>query len=178
MRAVRDTALRERHEVLDEADRRAELLVHGARPLRVALGEVVVHGDEVHATAREAVQVERLHGDERLALPGLHLGDVALVQHDPAHELDVEEPNADRPPERLPDRRVRLEDDLLQRLAVLDPLLELHGLRRELVVGERLEVRLEGSDVRRLLLQALEPASLAHAQDALEPPADLRGHGG
>ena len=69
VRPVRDVAgvglapLGERHHVLDGADGRAELLVHGARPLGVALREVVVDGDEVDASARERVQVERLHGD-------------------------------------------------------------------------------------------------------------------
>ncbi len=78
--------------------------------------------------AREPVQVERLHGDERLALTGLHLGDVALVQDDPAHQLDVEEPRADVALERLANGRVRLEEQVLERLAVLEALLELGGL--------------------------------------------------
>ena len=174
---VRLAALRERHQVLDEADRAAEQLVHGPRPLGVALGEVVVDGDEVDAAAGEAVQVERLDGDERLPLARLHLGDVALVEDDPAHELDVEEADADRALERLAHGRVRLEDQLLERLAVLEPLLELGGLSAQLVVGQLLEVGLERADVRRLLGEALETASLAHAQDALELPEGLRGHG-
>ena len=122
------------------------------------------------AATGEAVQVQRLHRDERLALARLHLRDVALVEHDPAHQLDVEEPHADRAPERLAHRGVRLEDELLERLAVLDPLLELGGLAGELVVRELLEVGLERADVRGLLAEALEPAALADAEDALELP--------
>ena len=38
---------------------------------------------------------------ERLALAGLHLGDVALVQENPAHELHVESAQAQRPLRRL-----------------------------------------------------------------------------
>ena len=84
----------------------------------------------------------------------------------PAHQLDVEEPDADRPPERLANRRVRLEDEVLERLAVLETLLELGGLGAELVVRERLEVGLERADVGRLLGEPLEAAPLAHAKDA------------
>jgi hypothetical protein len=174
VRPVRDVAavglapLRERHEILDEADRAAEHLVDGPRPLRIALREVVVHGHEVNTASGEAVQVERLHGDERLSLARLRLGDVALVEDDPAHELDVEEPHADRPPEGLAHGRERLEEELLERLAVLDALLELGRLAGELGVGERLELGLEGADVRRLVGELLEPPALADAEDALE----------
>ena len=168
---------RERHQVLDEADRAAEQLVDGLRPLGVALREVVVDGDEMDAAAGEAVQVERLDGDERLALTRLHLRDVALVEDDPAHELDVEEPHADRALEGLAHRRVGLEDQLLERLAVLEALLELRGLPAELVVRQLLEVGLERADVGGLLGEALETTPFAHSQDALELPEGLRGHG-
>ena len=174
---VRLAALRERHEVLDGADGAAEQLVHGLRPLRVALREVVVHRHEMDSLAGETVEIERLHGDERLPLARLHLGDVALVEDDPAHELDVEEPHADRAPEGLAHRGVGLEDQVLERLAVLEALLELGGLSAELVVGELLEVGLERADVRRLLGEALDAPPLAHAKDALELPEGLRRHG-
>ena len=57
---------------------------------------------------------------------------------------------------------------LLERLAVLDPLLELDRLRGELLVGERLELGLERPDVRGLLGEPLQAAALAEAQDLLE----------
>src|SRR5258707_5314481 len=58
---------------------------------RVALREVVVDRDEMDAGRRERIEVEREARDERLALAGLHLRDVALVQHDAAHQLDRSE---------------------------------------------------------------------------------------
>ena len=54
--------------------------------------------------------------------------------------------------------------------------LELDRLRPQLVVGERLELRLEGRDVRSLLLEPLQAPPLAEAQDLLECAADGRGH--
>ena len=150
-------ALRERHLVLDEGRAHPEQLVDGRSPLGVALGEVVVDGHEVDTLTLERVQVERLDG-ERLSFARLHLGDVALVKGDAAHQLDVEEPDADRAPERLADGGERLEEELLERLAVLEALLELRRLRGELGVGERLELGFERADVGGLLGQPLEPA--------------------
>ena len=61
-----------------------------AHPCGVAAGEVVVHRDELHVLACEGVEVERQSGHEGLALARLHLGDLALVEHDAAYELAVE----------------------------------------------------------------------------------------
>ena len=84
----------------------------------------------------ERVQVEREAGDERLALTGLHLGDVAFVEDDPAHQLDVEHPLAGLAHARLADGREGLEEELFERLAVLEPLPELDRLAAQLVVRE------------------------------------------
>ena len=128
------------------------------------------------AGAGEPVQVEREARDERLALAGLHLGDVALVQDDPAHHLDVEHPLLRLAPARLAHGGVGLEQELVERLAVLEPLPELGRLALQLGVRERLDVRLERRDVVGLLLQPLHATSLADAKDLLQPAEALRGH--
>ena len=76
----------------------------------------------------ERVEVERLGRDERLALAGLHLGDVALVEDDAAHHLHLEQLDLTVAAEGLAHRGERLEEQLLERLAVLEPLLELRPL--------------------------------------------------
>ena len=158
----------EGHHVRDEGGAHPEGVPDGLRPLGVALGQVVVDRDQVDAVAGQRVQVERLDGDEGLALTGLHLGDVALVQDDAAHLLDVEEPDAHRALERLADGGEGLEDELVDRLAVLDPLLELDGLAGELGVAQSLELGLERADVGGLLGEPLDAAALAEAQDFFE----------
>ena len=140
---VGSLALCERHHVLDEGDGHAEALEDAAVPLRVALRQVVVDGDQVHAGVGERVQVEGETGDERLALARLHLRDVALVEDDAAHQLDVEHPLVGIAQARLAHRRERLEQQLLERLAVLEPLAELGRLAAQLLVRERLEIGLE-----------------------------------
>ena len=98
------------------------------------------------------------------------------MQDDAAHHLDVEHPLLRLAPARLADGGERLEEQLVERLAVLEPLPELGRLRAQLVVRELLEVGLERRDVRGLLLQALEAAAFADAKDLLEAAADLCRH--
>ena len=107
---------------------RAEPIVDAAVPLRIAFRQVVVDGDEMHVVTGKRVEVERQTGDEGLSLTRLHLGDVALVQNDAAHQLHVEEALARLPPASLTDCCEGLEEKILERLAVLDALLEFDGL--------------------------------------------------
>src|SRR5262249_26771598 len=118
---------------------------------------------------------EGLRRDKGLPLTGLHLGDVTLVEDDATHHLDVEGALPERALRRLADGRVRLEEELLEGLAVLVPLLELDGLGRELVVGELLELGLQRRDVVSLGLQSLEPAPFAESENFFEA-AEILGH--
>ena len=97
----------------------------------------------MRAAAGEGVEVERQARDEGLALAGLHLGDVALVEDDPAHQLHVEHALVRRALAGLADGRERLEGEVVEALAVLEPLPELRRLPRELGVGQLLELGLE-----------------------------------
>ncbi len=101
-------------------------------PFRVALGEVVVHRDDVHALAFEGVQVRRQRRHQRLALAGAHLRDLALVQRDAADQLHVEVPHRQRALARLADDREGLRQDRVERRARGELLLELRRLGREL----------------------------------------------
>ena len=86
-------ALVEVQALLDEADGEAEKGVDLAHPACVAAGQVVVDGHDVDALAGQGVQVDGHGGRERLALAGLHLRDLALVQRYAAHDLHVEGPH-------------------------------------------------------------------------------------
>ena len=73
----------------DAADFKTEESVHATHPLRVTLGEVVVHRDDVDAVASDRIQVSRQRGDESLSFTGAHLSDVAEVHRSTTHDLDV-----------------------------------------------------------------------------------------
>ena len=98
------------------------------------------------------------------------------MQDDAAHHLDVEHPLLRLAPARLAHGRERLEEELVERLAVREPLAELGRLRAQLVVRERLEVRLERRDVVGLLLEPLQAPPLAEAKDLLELAEVGGGH--
>ena len=90
-----------------------------------------------------AFRYDGRRADEGLPLARLHLGDLPLVQDDPADELDVEVPLSDRPLRRLADGGERLGQDLGE-----DVLLEL--LAHVLVVSARRResaIRLRNSSV-------------------------------
>ena len=138
-----------------------------AHQLGLVLGEVVVDGDDVDALALERVEVGRQGRDERLALTGLHLGDVAQVQRGATHDLHVEVPLAEGALARLADRGERLGQEVVEGLAVGEPLAEDVGLVAQLLVGELLEVVLERVD---LVGDALEPL-----EDPVACPRARRG---
>ena len=152
----------------DQADVEAEEAVDAAHPLGVAPGQVVVDGDEVDAVAAEAVEVRRQGRHQGLALTGLHLGDPAEVQRRAAHDLHVVVALADGPPRRLAHHGEGLDGDVVEVGAVAEPLAEVGGLGAQLVVGEPLELRLEGVDVGDHALQRLQLLALAGAEDAIE----------
>src|SRR6266511_1350720 len=105
------------------------------------------------ALAPERVEVGREGRHEGLSFPGLHLGDLALVQDDPTHELDVEVPLPDRPPGCLPDRSEGFGDQVFELSD--EALLELLRLCPKRLVRELLDLRLEGIDEPDVFLQAL-----------------------
>ena len=118
------------------ADGEAEELVDLPHPLGVALGEVVVDGDDVDAAAGERVEIDRQRGDQRLAFAGLHLGDPAVVQDHAADELDVEMALAERALGGLATGRERRYQDIVEGLALLELLSELDGAGPQCLVGE------------------------------------------
>ena len=131
----------------DQAHFQSQETVDLAHPLAVALGQIVVDGDDVDAPAGQRVEVGGEGGHQGLALTGLHLGDAALVQHDAAHQLDPVGPQAQDPVGGLPHGGEGLRQDVVQRLAVLQALLELGGLGLELGVGQGLVLVGHGLDL-------------------------------
>ena len=79
----------ERHVVLQQTDGHAQILIDTTHPLGVALGQVVIDGNDVHALAGDGIEIAGQRRDERLALAGLHLGNVALVKRHGADKLYI-----------------------------------------------------------------------------------------
>ena len=152
----------------DAAGGESEEGVDARHDVGLVLGEVVVDRDDVDALAGERPQIGRHGRDEGLALTGLHLGDVALVQGDPAHDLHVEGPHAEDAPRGLPHGREGLDEQVVQGLALGEARLELLRLRLEIRVAQGFEVLLKGVDLTGELVELLEGAPFACAKDLVD----------
>ena len=137
VRSVSGAALRAGETVDDETDAQSHEAVHLAHPFAVAPGEIVVHGDDMHALAGDGVQIRREHGDERFALAGLHFRNAPLMQHDAADELHAEGLHAQNAPARLAHGGKRLRQQVVQRLAALVARFEFLGLGAQSLVAQR-----------------------------------------
>ena len=152
--SVGDLAILVGHPVHDDADAEPEEIVDAPHPFGVAPRQVIVDGDDVHAAPGQRIEDRGKRRDEGLALAGLHLGDLALVQHHAADELDVEMALAERAlaglAHRGEDRRQQVLHRLVLAFAILDRgqrRLPFGDLRAQLVVGELLELRLQPVDL-------------------------------
>ena len=161
----------------DAADGEAEETIDLAHPLAVALGEVVVDGDDMDALARERVEIDRQGRDQRLAFAGLHLGDHAAMEDDAAHQLDVEMALAEGALGRLAHRGEGVDQEIVERLALRQPLLELLGAGAQRRVVERGQLRLERVDLVDQGAQALDVAIVRGTKQSPGEGADHQSLG-
>jgi hypothetical protein len=102
----------------DHADREPEKIVDLPHPFAIAAGEIVIDRDDMDALAGQRVEIDRKGGHQRLAFAGLHLGDIALMQHHAADQLDVEMPLAEGSLGSLAHGGEGRNQDVIERLAV------------------------------------------------------------
>ena len=148
----------------DHPDVQTQEAVHPAHPLAVTSGQVVVDRHDVHAVAGQCVEVGRQDTGQRLALAGLHLGDVAEVQRRAPHHLHVEVALGQHPPGRLTRDREGLRQEVVEFLAAGHSGPELVGLGPQFGVGELLYVIGQGVDVVGHPPQAFDHAAFTDTQ--------------
>ncbi len=141
----------ERRFMVDDADRKAERIVHLPHPRAVTAREIVVDGDHVHALAGERVQVRRERRDQGFPLARAHLCDIAAVQDHAAQKLHIEVPLSERATRCFAHRRESFGCQLVDELSLVLPFsetardtpLELGRFSPQSLVRERLHARLE-----------------------------------
>ena len=156
----------------DHADGQAEEVVDLAHPFGVAAGEIVVDGDDVDALAGQRVEIDRERRHQRLAFAGLHLGDVALVQHHAADQLDVEMALAERALGGLAHGGEGRNQDVVERLAVGELLAEFGGAGLQRLVGQRGDLGLQRVDGVDAGLISLDPPVVGGAEKLAGERAD------
>ena len=156
----------------DDAGGHAEEAVDLAHPLGVALGEVIVDGDDVDTLAGERVEIDRERRHQRLAFAGLHLGDVAFMQNHAADQLDVEMALAEGALGRLTHGGEGRNQELVERFAVRDLLAELGGAGLQRVVRKCCDLRLKRVDGVDAGLISLHPPVVGGAEKLAGERAD------
>ena len=126
-----------------QTDGQTHVAVDLAHPLGLVFCKVVVDGDHMDAPSVQGIQVAGQNGNQRLAFTGLHLGNPALMEHDAADELDRVGAHTQHPVGSLPDGGEGLGQQIVQRLALVKPLLKLGGLAPEGFLAERLVLVLQ-----------------------------------
>src|SRR5262249_52055205 len=101
-------------------------------------------------------------------LTGAHLGDLAVVQHHAADQLDVEMAHPHRAAADLAYERERLREQLVEVLALDGALAQRRELLLDLVVLEELQLGLPGVDQLDATGIRLELLCFAHPEGALE----------
>src|SRR5581483_1834459 len=143
-----------------------------AHPRRVAAGEVIIDRHDMDALAGERVQIDRERRHQRLAFAGLHLGDVALVQHHAADQLHVEMALAEGALGRLAHRGEGRNQDVVERLTLRELFAELLGAGLQRFVGESSDFRLQRIDGIDAGLISLYPPVIGGAEKLAGERAD------
>jgi hypothetical protein len=104
-------------------------------------------------------------GDQSLALAGLHLADLALMQHQPADDLHIEGAQAQRPPGRFAHSGEGFGQKLVDGLARRQPVAEFLGAGADLLIAQRLDFRLKRIDRFHGTLGCLDLAVIGCAED-------------
>ncbi len=118
-----------------------------AHPLGVAVGQVVIDRDDMHAVAGQRVEIGGQGRDQRLPFAGTHFGDLAVVKNHAANQLNIEVPHAEYALAGFPDHRERFRQQGVKGFPVGQPGLELDRLAAQLIVGKRADARFQRIDL-------------------------------
>ena len=169
VRTIGRALLFRRLTALDHAHRETEETIDRRHPVGVALRQVLVDGDDMHALGRQRIQIHRQRRHERLAFAGAHFGDLAVVQRHAADELDVEVPHAERTARGLARGCKCLRKKVVQCLALRETGAEFLGLRAQLLVAQRLEAGLQRIRAADVLEIPVDEPLIAAAEQLAQP---------
>ena len=120
---------------INNTNAHTQKLVNGFHPLRVTLGQIFVHRNQVHASTGKRVQVRRQRGDEGLTLTGAHFRDLVIVKRRAADQLNIKVSHSQGADRCLTDRRERFAHHRLEAFATLHACFQGIGKVFEIVVG-------------------------------------------
>ena len=116
--------------------------------------------------ALKRIEIDGKRRDKCLALAGLHLGDLAAVERDAADQLHIIMPLAKGADGRLADRRKDFGDQVVELLAVGQPLPEPLGLTAQFVIGKRRDIGFKPVDRVDIFTEPANIAIVGRSEDA------------
>ena len=107
-----------------------------SHPLGIAAGQVVVHGNQMHALASQRIQVYGQRRYQRFTFTGFHLGNTAFVKRDTADHLHVVMAHPHDSTTRLTSGGKRFRKQCVKALAFVIAATKFRSLTLQLGVGQ------------------------------------------
>ena len=149
--------------VQDAANGQPHKTMHLAHFLGLGLCQIVIDCNDMNALAGQRIQIRCNACHQGLTFTGLHLGDSALMQYGGTDQLYRERTLAKHTVSRLPDCCKCLRKNIIQGLAVAQPLPELYSLFLQRCIGHGLIFILQ---IQHLVLDRFDPSQLLLAVGA------------
>ncbi|MNO83947.1 hypothetical protein D3C76_752750 [compost metagenome] len=116
------------HAVQVHPNRHPQEVINLSHLRTVALSQIVIDCYDMHAFAKQCIQVDRQSTYQRLTFTCLHLRDTALMQRHASNQLNVKMPHAQRPFGSFAYGCKCLRKKLFQGFALLNPGTEFNSL--------------------------------------------------
>ena len=140
--------------------------------MSVAGSQIIIHGDQVDAVARQCIEVGGQRGHQGLTLPGAHLCNLALMQHHTADQLHIEVPQPEHPVARFAHHGKSLGQQCVDSLSICQALPELVRPGSQLGIIQCLHVIGHGIDLLDHLAHTLQFTRIACTKNAFESFTD------
>ena len=82
------------------------------------MSQIRVHGHDMHTLTSQSVEIDGQNRGQRLAFPGFHFRNIALMQKNAADQLDGIRTFADHPFRRLASRGKGFRKQIIEALAL------------------------------------------------------------
>ena len=163
--AIRGLLFLARHVGQVDTHRQTQEVIEAAHPLGIAIGKIVIHGDYVHALARQRIEVHRQRSGQGFALTRAHFRNLAMVQcHAPKH-LHIEVAHFHDALGTLTHHSKGFGEDRIKRLALGYAILELLGFGAQRVVRKLLIFGLHAVDASNHFAVLLEKPVISAAEN-------------
>ncbi len=148
-----------------DAGSEAEEAVQAAHPFGIALRQIVIDGNHMHALAGQAVQICRQRRHQGLAFTGAHFSDLAKVQDHAADQLHIEVTHFQHALTGFTANGKGFRQQIVQRRALFQPRLELGRLGLQLGITQFRQGIFERVDLAHGFLILLEQSLVTAAEN-------------